>query len=431
MERSAEKLSSRVATPWRRPRVDDGSEAFRVTRGQDRLAASARRHRRGRAAVTACMAALAVVSLAACGSSSSSSSSPSSSPSGSSSSSSASGNGANIAAAQAAIAPYIGHPSAFPVDTPLPKPVAAGTKFVYLQCGAPTCALVGKLLAPAIKTIGGTMITVNAGTTAATSQAAASSALSLKPKVVLITGIQPSLFGGRLKSLEAAGAKIVSFSITLPDPQQYGITFNYIGLAPLQRAGRLMADWVVANKGAKANVAFYGAPEITFTPSFEQAFEQELHQHCSSCKVRFVSVSLTTAGTTSQQTIANDLQSHPDTNIAVIGAGDLANGLPPALKAAGISVTTLVYTPTPEQLEAIKDGGLTAGLGVDLPTQLWAGVDAGARLLLGAPLTAGQQSGFGPVQFLGQKDITFNPANGWTGYPNFAQMFAKLWHTTS
>jgi hypothetical protein len=30
-------------------------------------------------------------------------------------------------------------------------------------------------------------------------------------------------------------------------------------------------------------------------------------------------------------------------------------------------------------------------------------------------------------QFLYPKDITFNPKQGWTGYPNFAKMFLKLW----
>ena len=338
--------------------------------------------------------------------------------------------GANVTAAQKAIAPFSGRPSPFPATTPLPMSIPAGTKMVYLQCGAPTCALVGKMLAGAVKTLGGKLTTINAGTTASSSQQAASSAVALKPKVVFIIGIQPSFFGSGLKQLQSAGAKVVSYAVSLPQPQKYGITYNYIGVQPLQRAGQVMADWVIAHKGVKANVVFYGAPEVTQTSVMEASFKQQLATDCSSCSVRFVPVSITTAGTTAPKTIANDLQSHPSTNMAVAGEAELTEGLPTALKAAGVKVTTLMYNPLPQQLSDIKSGGLTAGFAVDVPTQIWTGVDVGARLVLGSKPTAGEDEGFGPFQFLAQKDITFDPQNGWTGYPDFPQRFAKLWQPT-
>jgi hypothetical protein len=31
------------------------------------------------------------------------------------------------------------------------------------------------------------------------------------------------------------------------------------------------------------------------------------------------------------------------------------------------------------------------------------------------------------VQFLEQKDITFDPTHGWTGYPEFEEKFTELW----
>ncbi len=369
-----------------------------------------------RAVAVAWLIGVAAVSVAGCSSSSSTTSSGSS------------GSDANVAAANKAIAPFSGRPSAFPVTTALPKMIPAGTRMVYLQCGAPTCALVEKVMAAAVMTMGGSLTPINAGTTAASSQQAASSALAMKPKVVFVIGIQPSFFGDRLKQLQAAGADVVSYAVSLPDPKKYGITYNYIGLTPLQRAGALMADWVVARKGSKADVVFYGAPEVTQTPVMEAAFKQQLAAVCSSCSVRFVSVPITTAGTTAPRTIANDLQSHPSNNVAVAGEAELTNGLPTALRAAGIKVTTLMYNPLPQQLSDIKSGSLTAGLAVDLPTQIWTGVDAAGRLVLGSTPTAGENEGFGPFQFLGQKDITFDPQNGWTGFPDFAQRFTKLWH---
>lgn len=397
------------------------------------FSAGGRRRRRGRV-LAAGAAGLVALSVAACSSAASSSSSTASTASGASTASSATGSaaassasGANLSAAQAAIAPYTGHPSAFPVGSPLTKALPAGTKIGYLQCGASICALVGTELSAAVKAIGGQLVTVPAGNTASTAQAAAASMLTLKPAAVLVTGIIPSEYGGGLLKLQAAGIKVVSISVGGPT-KQYGIDFNYVGLSPLQLAGRLMADWVIAHKGPGANVVFYGIPEVAFNPYMEAAFKQELATNCSSCTVRFDSIDITAIGSSAPSTIVTDLQSHPSTNVAVFEAAEIAEGVPAALKSAGINVTTLGYTPEPEELQYIKDGQMTAGLAADFPTQIWTTVDIMARLIDGQSPTAGEVSGIGPFQFLSQSDITFNPSHGWTGYPTYAQTFAKLWN---
>jgi ribose transport system substrate-binding protein len=369
--------------------------------------------RRVRAAGMVGAAILAGSALAACGSSSSSSTS-----------STTSSAPANVAAAEAAIAPYTGHPSAFPVTEPLGKPLPAGKKFVYLQCSTPVCALLGQLLAPAVKTLGGTLTVINSGGTASSSQAAASSALALKPAAVLLPAVTPSVFGDSLKRLGEAGIKVTAVGVI--NPTVYGIDFSIGGQDSIERTGRLMADWVIVHKGPKANVVFYGTPELDFSSYMQHAFEKELAKNCPSCKVRSMPISVTTFGTTAPQTVVNDLQGNPSTNTAVFATEEAATGLPAALKAAGLSVTTLGFAPAPANLQDIKTGGLTAGLGLDLPVQEWTHVDGTARLLLGEPLTPKETEV--PLQFLGKEDITFDPAKGWTGYPDFAERFAKLWH---
>jgi ribose transport system substrate-binding protein len=386
-----------------------------------RRSQTSRRAARGIAA--ACMLSVAVASVAAC---SSSSPAGSSSVSSSGASGSAAG-GANVAAAKAAIAPYTGKPGAFPVTQPLSKPLPAGTKFAFMECATGACGLVAKLLVPAVKEIGGTLVTVNAGATAQSSQTAVASVLALKPAAVLITGLNPTIFGGGLKTLSAAGIKVVTISIA-ENTKPFGITFNYVGLQATLLAGKLMADWVIANKGPQANVVFYGVPAIDFSSKQQQAFEQELQKNCPACKVRAVQIDVTTLGTTSASTVVSDLEAHPDTNVAVFASAEVAQGLPAALKAAGLSVTTLGYAPQAEILQDIKDGGITAGLAADFPISVWAALDSAARLVEGDQPTALEQSGELPLQLLEKQDITFNPANGWTAYPDFQQLFAKLWH---
>lgn len=368
------------------------------------------------------VAAVAVVSMAACGSGSSSNSNSASSSSGAGSSS-----GANVTAAKAAIAPYVGQPSEFPVTEPLPQPLPAGKKFVFFQCSTPFCALAGKSLQAAVTAIGGTYTAVSSGATAQTSQAAASSVLALKPDVAFVS-IDPSLFGDSLKKLSDAGIKVVSISIA-KDVAPFGISFNYIGADALKKDGALLADWVVANHGAKANAVFYGLPTFDFSAPMQQAFETELKNKCSSCNARAVQIDVATIGTTAPRTMVADLQAHPDTNVAVFVSMQMAQGLPAAMQAAGLKgITTVGRGPTPQNLQDIKDGNLTAGLTIDAPVSTWTAVDAAARLLEGSQPTANEKAGELDQQFLGQKDITFDPTNGWSGYPDFAQRFAKLWH---
>ena len=338
-----------------------------------------------------------------------------------------------MAAALKAIAPYEGQTSAFPFDTPLSKPLPADTKFVYLQCAATSCGQVDKLLQEAVKTLGGSLTTVSAGASAATFQTAAASALSLKPAVVFLDGFQPALFGDSLKTLSAAGIKVVSISMaqTPEELASYGITFNYIGTAFNVNNGKLMADWVITKKGANSKIAFYGVPEITFTAPMQAAFEQELKTNCASCKVRTVPVAVATLGTTAPQTVVTDMQAHPDTNVAVFSVAAIASGLPAAMKAAGVSATTLGFSPGPGNLQDIKTGDITGGLAIDTAVSVWTMADVGARLVIGDQPTASEKAGESPEQFLQQKDITFDPTNGWTAYPDYAQRFAKLWHPAS
>jgi ribose transport system substrate-binding protein len=377
------------------------------------------------------LVAVAAIALTACGSSSSmkasSSGASSSAAPASTGSSSSGGQGVDVAAAQPVIAPYTGHTTAFPVDKRLSKALPAGTKFAYLQCGAQSCALAGKLLTGAVKVLGGELTIINSGSTSASAQAAASSVLALKPAALILAGIDPRQYGDSLRKIADAGIKIVSISVAV-DTKPFGITADYLGAQTFQLAGKLMADWVVVNKGAKTKVAFYSVPEITFTPIMEKAFQDELTKNCSSCQVRNVQVGVQTLGTTAPRTIATDLQSHPDTTLAVFSVADLAAGVPAALSAAGLSTSTVVFSPNPGNLEDIKNGKITVGLGIDFQVSVWVGVDVAARLVEGDQPLASEQAGDVPLEFLGQKDITFNASHGWTGYPDYPQRFAALWH---
>ncbi|WP_405010036.1 sugar ABC transporter substrate-binding protein [Kitasatospora sp. NBC_01539] len=370
--------------------------------------------------VAACISAVAVVAVSACSSSSGSADSPAAAKP---------AQAANVDAAKAAIARYVAPPTAFPVTEALAQKLPAGKKFVYLQCATPVCALVGTFVQQAVKGAGGTLTVINAGATAQTAQAAASSVNAMKPDAVILGAIDPALFGGGLKKLSDAGVKVVSLQIA-KDVKQYGITFNYLGEELSRRNGKLLADWAITHKGAEADTVLYTLPALDISGPVQKAFQDEMKANCPSCKVRVVPIDVSTIGTTAPRTIVTDLQAHQGTNTAVFVSLSAAGGLPAALKAAGLSVTTVGFGPTTGNLQDIKNGALTAALAIDFPVSTWTAVDATARLITGGLPTAGEQAGEVPEQFLEQKDITFDPTHGWSAFPDYAQQFAKLWQVS-
>ena len=359
--------------------------------------------------------ALIALTATACGSSGGSSATP-----GSSTGSDAAG----IAAAQQAIAPYVGHPSSFPATEKLAKRPAAGSQVDFLQCSAPVCALFANLMPAPAQALGLKLVKINSGSSATTSQAAAASALANKPAALLVGASNPQLYGDYLHKIVAAGSVVAGGGTVGGAP--YGVQESVGGEHDVNLAGSLLADWVVVHKGAGANVVFYGTPELTFSVGMQAAFAKELAQRCPSCKASYQPLSITTFGTTAPGQVVSYLQSHPKTNTVVFASMEGATGLAAALRNAHASPTTLGFAPTPSNQQDIAQGGLTAGLALDFNVQVWLQFNLAARLI--AHQTTPESNLEVDLQFLTKDDLAGKDvSHGWTGYPDVAQRFAALW----
>jgi ribose transport system substrate-binding protein len=385
-------------------------------------------------ATTLAAAVAAAAVIAACGSSSATSSTQASGSGSSSatssteaSSSGSSGASANSAGATSVLAPYAGHPSAFPVDEPLKKRPAAGTTFAYLQCSTPFCALNGQILQGATKALGVKLSIVKAGASAQDLQAAMSSIITEKPAAVLVPAVEADSIAAQLRQLHASGIPVVGQGII--NGKKYDIPVDFNDTSTVLEVGRILAAWAIQQEGAKANVVFYTTPELSFSGVEEQGFDAEVKQLCSSCTVRNVNLPVATIGSTAPSQVVSELQANPNTNVVVFATEEAATGLPAALRAAGLAgkVKVAGWGPTPGNLQDIKSGGLAGGLGVDTPAMDWAMVDAAARLVTGGQPTSGERQGFPPMQMVGAQDLHGNLSNGFVAYPDFAQRFAKIW----
>jgi ribose transport system substrate-binding protein len=361
-------------------------------------------------------AAAAAAALAGCGSSSSGSGSATASQE------QAADAKADVAAARAAIAQYSGKPTAFPVDATL-KHRPEGKTFAYFQCSTPVCGLFAQFVAPTQKLLGYKLKVVKAGASANEVQSAMDSIVSLKPAGVILPAADPNQFLHQMQQLQQSKVPVSANGIV--DPQKYGLPVDFINNDTDALAGKLMADWAVAQGGGE--VVFYGVPELSFTPIMRQGFDQEMARVCASCKVRHVDIPVAAIGKDAPSRVVSDLQSHPDTKTAVFSSAETGTGLPAALKAAQRHVKLMGWGPPPAILGYIKQGQWDAGIGVDGFTMIWAQVDALARMAAGEPVTAGEKQGLPPIQILTKADITFDPSQGWKAYPDFPQRFAKLW----
>jgi ribose transport system substrate-binding protein len=328
------------------------------------------------------------------------------------------------ASAEAAIKPYVGQPSAFPVTDPL-KEVKKGATIAFMDCGTPICGLFWDLLQPASQTMGVKLTRYKAGSAANTVTQAYDSAVAAKPDGVIAAAIDIELWKNQLEQFQEANIPVVTTGIL--GTEKYGIKAAQAAENASLLEGKLMADYTVAEFDDVKNVAVYDVPELSFTRLVVEGYQQELEKLCPDCSVRVTHIPVATMGTTAPQRVVSDLQSNPDTDLAVFAIDEIQAGLPAALQSAGIKIETLGNSPSPTQLQYLKEGKETAALAVDLPVLGWTLLDQAMRQIVGQELTGDEAKGLSPFQFLRQEDITFDPSRGWTGYPDFAERFAKLW----
>lgn len=335
------------------------------------------------------------------------------------------GTTSSTAAMEKVIAPYVGQPSQFPVTEDLTK-VPTGAKFVWAESGTPLDAEFGMLAEAAAKTMGVDLKRVKVGTSASSVSAGFDTIVALKPDAVLVPSISIELWSKQLKELQESNVPVVTAGVT--GAEKYGIVTPQIAENYSELAGKLMANYVVAKMNPKANVAFYEVPELPFTSIMAEEFVAQLEAICPECSARVVQIPVATIGNTAPTAIVSDLQANPETDVVVFAADSTQNGLAPALAEAGIEVETLGAGPGPENLQGVKEGKETAVLAGDHGVMVWSMIDQAARELAGQKLTGLQAEGLGiDMQFLDQKEVTFDPSKGWSGYPDYPERFAKLW----
>jgi ribose transport system substrate-binding protein len=330
-----------------------------------------------------------------------------------------------VAEAQKAIAPYVGQPSKPPELPPLEKR-SDGAKVDLVNQGDPATQAFLPHWENAAKAMGWQTKIVQAGTSASTVSSAMDNEVQRNPKGMSISSIPPQLYQPQLEKLKKAGSSVILSG----GYETESILPTIFGTPAVTKAGQLLASWVLAKGGDGVNSAFVVTPEIAFAVGLGKSYQEEMKRLCPKCKVRIIEVPAASIGSKAPDTIASDLQSHPDTDWVVFSLGSLVLGLPPKLKAAGVDVKTLTFAGGTLAAQTLKEGGLTADLAVDFPYLLWQQADLLGRMIAKQDIPkeiTGTLST--PSQFLQKEDITFDPKELWQPqeYADMESTWKKLW----
>lgn len=367
-------------------------------------------------------ALLCAALLAACGSSSDDSSGDSGADTGSSGSSG--GDSALVQEAKDLVAGYTAEPTDLGVTEPIKGDIPSDFTIDYMDCGAPACSFADPVSAAA-DVLGWKVERIIAGPTPDKITEGWDLAVRNKPDAVFVTGFPKSTWAPQLKQLEDLGIPVVVCCTT--DEPGEGVIFVENGTDAAKVAGKMQADWVVADTDGDANALYLNVPAYPILGAQVDGFTEEYKRLCPDCTMDTLDLNVADLGTPDlSASITGYLQSHPDVNYLVAGTDDALVGLPAALGAANITGLKAVGTaPSTVNLNLIANDQLEVAT-VSFPTAEigWKAMDVIARNAAGDSLDADTPPV--PRRIL-TKDNIDDPDTLSPTISNYQDLFKELW----
>jgi ribose transport system substrate-binding protein len=348
-----------------------------------------------------------------------------SSDDGSNSTESNSNSNSDFAALESAVQKETKAPTSIGIDTPVGKPIPKGKELLFLEC-ATSCEEIGNGVETAAKELGWSYKKIQLGASPEEIAKGWQQAVQEHPDAVVSSGNPVSLFSKQLAELHQEG--IPYFGCCTTDKTGDGMEANIAGPADWRNRGKLLADWIVAEKGAESNAILFNVPDYPVNVILGHGFESEYKANCSECGISTVNAQVTDIGTKLPAQVVSAVQRNPDANYLAFSIGAMTTGVPEALKAAGLDeqVKIITQNPEPVNLENIIDGDIEVA-GIPLPEAIvgWMAVDAALRYFVKDPLP---EAGYAvvPTQYLTASNIT-DPSEHYVGVTDYKQQFEKLW----
>jgi ribose transport system substrate-binding protein len=335
----------------------------------------------------------------------------------------------DVAAATAAMKPYLTTPSSIGLTTPLKSAPPKGLTVADLEGNITAYKVVVPGLQAATAALGWNLKIVPFDTTNPTSlNAAMEQAVAEKVNFILESGVASDQFAAGLAAAQAAHIPVVE---AIQNPEQANGVIGCAGCQASALAGEVAANWIISDSGGKANVLFATDPEFTtFTP-LQTKFLETIHQ-CGGCTsaVQQTSTAQLESGATGPA-IVSYLQSHPEVNYIFFAFSQLSTGVRSALNAAGVGSKVKMITAGPvlSNIQSVVDGSEQAAFSyAGIGEVMWRAVDLMARYQEGMSVASSVNTPISSVLW-----TTANvpkPAAIYDGATNYQAQYKALWHVS-
>ena len=245
--------------------------------------------------------------------------------------------------------------------------------------------------------------------------------------ISLLAGADPRFFEPQVVAAQEKGLKVVTSHLTgLETPAPAGVDANTA--IDYKLAGKLMADWTIAQTEGKVNALIVVSNEALSTDALVAGLEESFAK-CPDCEYEIVNVPILDWATRIQPTVQGKLQANNDINYVIPIYDSMSTFVTPAIAISGKRDTVKVATfnGTPFVLDLIREGTVEMDIGENLDWIAHAMLDAEMRLLCGLPPIVDSKV---PLRVFTTDNIgeVGNPAEASKGYGDaYADGYRNLW----
>jgi ribose transport system substrate-binding protein len=398
-------------------------EASKHTRREMRFNAHIRCH-----ALAGVAAAAVVVAIVGCGSAASTTSTGGAG--GSSSSGGAKGgmSSAALSAAQQRVQQAMQKPQSFTVTAPLTKRPKPGAVISVVYPPIPQVVYSNGWLQTGASLLGMKVALHSIGTTADSFQTAFAAAIADKPAAVWVSALDPKTWAPYAKQFQQLGIPIINQGTTWADVA--GKQYDYSELQQWGNTIKPLMDWAMVDSGGKPlDMLFVNITGVPVTQSASGIMSSYLTQICSGCQTSSLTMAESDIGAGGVTRVTGFLQAHPSYKYVVFPLGDAATGVPPAVKAAGMSDVKILTGGAGADLSPdVESGAISANMGYDSSQQGFIIPDFVARATTGQS-TQPDFNYVVPAQLITKANFSGSPSSYYTIASRTASVAAwsKVW----
>jgi ribose transport system substrate-binding protein len=276
----------------------------------------------------------------------------------------------------------------------------------------------------AAEVLGWNVKELQSGESAGEIQATWDQAVRDEPDAVVYSSITRAQFEPQLKQLEQADTPVVA--CCTDDDEGGAVKLVTAGIRDQADPARLLAAWPIAETDGETNGLLLTIPAYTILEAQTPVIEEAYKKWCPSCGLDILEIPVQSVGKDVPNQVVSYLRSHPDVNYVMATLDSLTQGLPAALKAAGLGDKLKIVgeTPDPQNLQQVASGDEAATVAFPIYELGWIWADGLARIFTNQSVAPDRVKL--PFQLLTQdnllSDTEIKPV-----VQNYEEQFKELW----